>query len=41
MANGGSCHDRKDASDDTELYTCNDESHEEDWKDCEDVTEDD
>ena len=29
------CHDRKDASDDTGLYTCLDGSHEEDWRDCE------
>src|SRR5829696_7088371 len=28
------CHDRKDASDDTGLYTCLDGSHEEDWRDC-------
>ena len=28
------CHDRKDASDLTGLYTCIDGSHEEDWKDC-------
>jgi hypothetical protein len=29
------CHDRKDYSDDTGLYTCIDGSHEEDWRDCE------
>lgn len=29
------CHDRKDASDDTGLYTCLDGSHEKDWRDCE------
>jgi hypothetical protein len=29
------CHDRRDASDDTGLYTCLDGSHEEDWRDCE------
>lgn len=34
----GSCHDRKDASDTTRLYTCNDGTHEEDWKDCKDVS---
>lgn len=28
------CHDRKDASDTTGLYTCLDGSHEEDWRDC-------
>ena len=28
------CHDRKDYSEDTGLYTCIDGSHEEDWKDC-------
>jgi hypothetical protein len=30
-----SCHDRKDASDSTGLYTCIDGSQEEDWQDCE------
>jgi hypothetical protein len=29
------CHDRKDYSDTTGLYTCIDGSHEEDWKECE------
>ena len=29
------CHDRKDASDVTGLYTCLDGSQEEDWRDCE------
>ena len=29
------CHDRKDADDDTGLYTCLDGSHEKDWGDCE------
>jgi hypothetical protein len=28
------CHDRKDYSDSTGLYTCIDGSHEEDWSDC-------
>jgi len=28
------CHDRKDYSETTGLYTCIDGSHEEDWKDC-------
>jgi hypothetical protein len=28
------CHDRKDYSDTTGLYTCIDGSHEEDWRDC-------
>jgi hypothetical protein len=32
------CHDRKDASDITGLYTCNDGTHEEDWRDCKDVS---
>ena len=30
----GSCHDRKDGSDDTGLYTCRDGSHVKDWRDC-------
>jgi hypothetical protein len=32
------CHDRKDASDITGLYTCNDGTHEKDWRDCKDVS---
>jgi hypothetical protein len=28
------CHDRKDYSETTGLYTCIDGSHEEDWRDC-------
>lgn len=32
------CHDRKDYSDTTGLYTCNDFSHVEDWRDCPDVS---
>jgi hypothetical protein len=32
------CHDRKDYSDTTGLYTCNDFSHVQDWKDCPDVS---
>ena len=35
------CHDRKDASDKTGLYTCNDGTHKVDWKDCKDATKDD
>jgi hypothetical protein len=33
----GSCHDRKDGSDDTGLYTCRDGSHVKDWRDCKDA----
>jgi hypothetical protein len=33
----GSCHDRKDSSDDTGLYTCRDGSHVKDWRDCKDA----
>jgi hypothetical protein len=32
------CHDRKDYSDTTGLYTCNDFSHLQDWRDCPDVS---
>ena len=32
------CHDRRDVSDVTGLYTCNDGTHEEDWRDCKDVS---
>lgn len=32
------CHDRKDYSDTTGLYTCNDGSHKENWEDCPDVS---
>jgi hypothetical protein len=32
------CHDRKDYSDTTGLYTCNDFSHVQDWRDCPDVS---
>lgn len=32
------CHDRKDFSDTTGLYTCNDFSHVQDWQDCPDVS---
>jgi hypothetical protein len=32
------CHDRKDYSDTTGLYTCNDFSHTQDWIDCPDVS---
>lgn len=34
----GACHDRKDASDYTGLYTCNDGTHKEHWEDCEDAS---
>jgi hypothetical protein len=37
----GSCHDRKDASDTTGLYTCNDKTHKERWQDCKDATKKD
>lgn len=33
----GDCHDRKDFSEDTGLYTCRDGSHVEDWQDCDDA----
>ena len=33
----GPCHDRKDFSDDTGLYPCNDGTEKEDWRDCEDA----
>lgn len=32
------CHDRKDASETTGLYTCNDFSHVENWTECKDVS---
>lgn len=32
------CHDRKDNSETTGLYTCNDETHKADWRDCKDAT---
>ena len=32
------CHDRKDASDITGLYTCNDGTHKKDWRVCKDVS---
>jgi len=35
----GSCHDRKDYSDITGLYSCNDETQKTDWRDCKDATE--
>lgn len=35
MAAGGVCHDRKDYSDLTGLYTCRDGTHEVHWEDCE------
>lgn len=35
----GDCHDRKDASDSTGLYTCNTGIHVKDYNDCEDATE--
>jgi hypothetical protein len=35
----GDCHDRKDASETTGLYTCNDGTHKTDWRDCKDATE--
>jgi hypothetical protein len=35
----GSCHDRKDYSDVTGLYTCNDGTHKTDWRGCKDATE--
>jgi hypothetical protein len=38
MRSGGVCHDRKDASDITGLYTCNDGTHKTDWRDCPDAT---
>jgi hypothetical protein len=38
MRSGGVCHDRKDASDITGLFTCNDGTHKTDWRDCEDAT---
>jgi nuclear transport factor 2 (NTF2) superfamily protein len=34
----GYCHDRKDASDITGLFTCNDGTHKTDWRDCKDAT---
>ncbi len=34
----GSCHDRKDNSETTGLYTCNDGTHKADWRDCKDAT---
>jgi hypothetical protein len=37
----GSCHHRKDASDETGLYTCNDGTHKIRWQDCPDATEKD
>lgn len=40
MQSGGVCHDRKDASDTTGLFTCNDGTHKTDWRDCKDATED-
>jgi hypothetical protein len=35
----GSCHDRKDYSDITGLYSCNDGTQKTDWRDCKDATE--
>lgn len=35
----GSCHDRKDYSDITGLYPCNDGTQKTDWRDCKDATE--
>lgn len=34
MRCGGICHDRKDYSDTTGLYTCRDGTHEVHWEDC-------
>lgn len=36
----GTCHDRKDATEDTGLYTCNTGIQVEDWKDCKDASDD-
>ena len=36
----GVCHDRRDNSETTGLYLCNTGVWEEEWKDCEDATED-
>jgi len=38
MESGGVCHDRKDASDITGLFTCNDGTHKTDWRYCPDAT---
>ena len=35
------CHDRKDYSQTTGLYPCNDGTNKVDWRDCKDATEDD
>ena len=35
----GTCHDRKDYSDSTGLYPCNDGTNKVDWRDCKDATE--
>lgn len=34
----GNCHDRKDYSDDTKLYPCNDGTNKVKWQDCKDAT---
>lgn len=38
MASGGLCHDRKDASETTGLFTCNDFTHVKNWTECKDAT---
>jgi hypothetical protein len=37
----GVCHDRKDYSESTGLYSCNDRTHKTDWRDCKDATKND
>jgi hypothetical protein len=38
MQNGGVCHDRKDQSETTGLFTCNDFTHVRNWTECKDAT---